>query len=114
MLQPSEVREQKSKADKRLHDLASKPAMKRKMDRFAFESPDVATGPVDDTNFVIASLDSLNGLMNGVKCKTCGGNVSVSIGEREYGLAVKLCLEFANCGVVSSSWSSPRVEGEQK
>lgn len=113
MLQPSEVREKKAKAEERLHDLASKPAMKRKMDCFASESPDVATGPVD-TNFLIASLDSLNSLMNGVKCKTCGGNVSVSTGEREYGLAVKLCLECVNCGVVSSSWSSPRVEGEQK
>lgn len=32
MLQPSEVREKRAKADKRLQDLAAKPAMKRKLD----------------------------------------------------------------------------------
>ncbi|KAH9378592.1 hypothetical protein HPB48_009959 [Haemaphysalis longicornis] len=89
------------------------PSQRVRLDTAMLQPPDVATGPVD-TNFLIASLDSLNSLMNGVKCKTCGGNVSVSTGEREYGLAVKLCLECVNCGVVSSSWSSPRVEGEQK
>lgn len=87
--------------------------MQRKTDCFASESPHVATRPVDNTNFVIASLESLIGFMSGVKCKTSGGNVSVSTGEREYGLAVKLSLDCANCGVVSSPWSSPRMERER-
>lgn len=54
------------------------------------------------------------GFMSSVTCKTCGGNISVSTGKREYGLAMKLSLDCANCKVVSSPWSSPRVEREQK
>lgn len=40
--------------------------------------------------------------------------VSITKGEREYGIAVKLCLQCSNCGIVDKKWSSPRAPGTAK
>lgn len=69
--------------------------------------------PPDATTFTIVSLEAVNTLLMLAKCKICNGNVKIGKGEREYGFAVKLLLVCAHCGE-TTSWSSPRVDGDQK
>ncbi|KAG0411712.1 hypothetical protein HPB47_011161 [Ixodes persulcatus] len=52
--------------------------------------------------------------MKSVKCKICSGDVKIGKGKRKYGLTVKLFLACTNCGDISSAWSSPRVNGDQR
>ncbi|CAN8029505.1 unnamed protein product [Ixodes persulcatus] len=68
----------------------------------------------DQASFTVVNSDSLNALMKSVKCKIGGGDVKIGKGKREYGLAVKLFLACTNCGDISSAWSSPRVNGDQR
>lgn len=118
MLQPSDLIEKKRKAEGMLQELGSTAATKRKADFIATSDARLldATGGcrADDTTFTVVSLESLNELLSAVKCKVCGGDVHISKGNREYGLAVKLSLACVICGDISSAWSSPRVQGSQK
>ncbi|CAN8025115.1 unnamed protein product [Ixodes persulcatus] len=113
MLQSSDLEEMKKKADEKLQELASTAATKRKSDILA-DAKNAADYSLDDTSFTVVSLESLNVLMRSVKCGTCGGAVQIGKSKREYGLAVKLSLTCANCGDISSAWSSPRVKGDQR
>lgn len=64
------------------------------------------------TEYMIVHLEAVNRLLANTVCRTCRGNLSVVRGEREYGLAAKLCLVCSNCGLTEKSeWSSPRVAG---
>lgn len=117
MLQPSELEENKRKAEKRIQELESTGATKGKMDFVG----NCEARPLDDTDgrraddtFSIVSLECPDELLRAVKCNVCGGDVNISKGEREYGLAVKLFLVCGNCGDLSSAWSSPRAQGSQK
>lgn len=117
MLQPSELEENKRKAEKRIQELESTGATKRKMDfvgNCEARTVDDTDGRRADDTFSIVSLECLDELLRAVKCKVCGGDVNISKGEREYGLAVKLFLVCGNCGDLSSAWSSPRAQGGQK
>lgn len=112
MLQPSELLANKKRAEEKIRELETTAATKRKCD-FLDGSED-AVRPSADTTFTVVSLDSVNELLQLVKCKTCGGNVHITKGDREYGLAVKLIMECANCGDTASTWSSPRASGSQR
>ncbi|KAG0445313.1 hypothetical protein HPB47_016805 [Ixodes persulcatus] len=107
MLQSSDLEEMKKKADEKLQELASTAATKRKSGILA-DAKNATDYSLDDTSFTVVSLESLNVLMRSVKCGTCGGAVQIGKSKREYGLAVKLSLTCANCGDISSAWSSPR------
>ncbi|XP_077490729.1 uncharacterized protein LOC144101435 [Amblyomma americanum] len=113
MLRPSDVQRDVIRTKKKLGELASTPATKRKSDCFRDDSS-AADRPLDEACFTIVSLASLNDLLRLAKCSTCGGDISVEKGEREYGLAVKLVLKCVNCGDTSSSWSSPRACADRK
>lgn len=63
--------------------------------------------PEVGTAFTVVSLTAVNALLECVKCKVCGGTVSISKGDREYGVAVKLVLSRAECSELKSEWSSP-------
>lgn len=89
------------------------PATKRKFD-FLRSSNEAPAQPIDKASFVIADIQCLNELLSVVKCKVCGGNVSINKREKEYGLAVKLFVSCVNCGDIAEAWSSPRVNGDQK
>ncbi|KAH9366722.1 hypothetical protein HPB48_008777 [Haemaphysalis longicornis] len=89
MLQPSELLTNKKRAEEKIRELETTAATKRKSD-FLGGSEDAAHPPADTTFTVIAK------------------------GDREYGLAVKLMIECANCGDIASTWSSPRASGCQK
>lgn len=94
MLQPSKLQESKRNAEGILQDLQSTGATKRKMD-FVGDCDarpcDGTDNPRADDTFTIVSLECLNELFCAVMCKVCGGDVNFSKGEREFGLAVKLC-----------------------
>lgn len=117
MLQRSELLEIEAKAKEKLQALDSTSATQRKQD-FIGNCDDRplrdANGSVHDTAFTVVNLESFTELLSAVKCKVCGGNVDVSKGDREYGLAVRLALLCVNCGEISSAWSSPRAQGSQK
>ncbi|CAN7987634.1 unnamed protein product [Ixodes pacificus] len=113
MLQSSDLEEMKKKADDKLQELASTAATKRKSDILA-DAKNAVHYSLNDTSFTVVSLESLNVLMRSVKCGTCGGAVQIGKSKREYGLAVKLSMTCANCGDISSAWSSPRVKGDQR
>ncbi|XP_077494020.1 uncharacterized protein LOC144104733 [Amblyomma americanum] len=118
MLQPSDLLENKRKAEGILQELESTAATKKKLDFIGSCDDCPLDGTdgrrADDSAFSIVSLDSFNELLRAVKCRVCGGDVHVSKGNREYGLAVKLSLVCVNCGDTASAWSSPRAEGSQK
>lgn len=64
------------------------------------------------TEYMIVHLEAISRLLAMTVCRTCRGNLSVARGEREYGLAAKLCIVCSNCGLTDiSEWSSPRVAG---
>lgn len=46
--------------------------------------------------------------------KVCGGDVTISKGEHEYGLAAKLSFVCVNCGDLPYSMESPHTQGSQK
>ncbi|CAN8023230.1 unnamed protein product [Ixodes persulcatus] len=116
MLQSSDLEGMRKKADQKLQDLASTAATKRKSVLLADmkNNTDGSLAQTDEASFTVVNLDSLNALMKSVKCKICGGDVKIGKGKREYGLAVKLFLACTNCGDISSAWSSPRVNGDQR
>ncbi|CAN8008310.1 unnamed protein product, partial [Ixodes pacificus] len=116
MLQSSDLEGMRKKNDQKLQDLASTAATKRKSVLLADmkDNADGSLAQTDKTSFTVVNLDSLNALMKSVKCKICGGDVKIGKGKREYGLAVKLFLACTNCGDISSAWSSPRVNGDQR
>ncbi|KAH7958418.1 hypothetical protein HPB49_001406 [Dermacentor silvarum] len=119
MLTPSDLQARQTKADTKLRELASTAATKRKFDFFddSNDAPASAapTQQSDEESFFIADIQCLSGLLGVLKCKFCGGgNVSLYKREREYGLAVKVCVSCANCGDIAEGWSSPRVDGDQK
>lgn len=113
VLHPLEVAEVRRNAENKLQELASTGATQRKCGLLA-DIDDAAATPLDETRFLIVSLDQVNELMRAVKCKLCSGDVNIGKEDRKYGLAVKLVLTCATCGDVSVAWSSPRVDGESK
>ncbi|KAM7305679.1 hypothetical protein ISCGN_015576 [Ixodes scapularis] len=116
MLQSSDLEGMRKNADQKLQDLASKAATKRKSILLA-DMKDNADGSLpetDEASFTVVNLDSLNASMKSVKCKVCGGDMKIGKGKREYGIAVKLFLACTNCSGISSAWSSPRVNGEER
>lgn len=72
----------------------------------------VSHAPESAAEYMIVDLEAINALLKSTVCRTCRGSLSIVKGEREYGLAVKLCLVCSNCGLTENSeWSSPRVAG---
>ncbi|KAH7954497.1 hypothetical protein HPB49_019203 [Dermacentor silvarum] len=116
-LKPAEVEESKKRTKEKLQQLSSTPATERK--RYLLtDNTDAAAEPVeplDGTVFTIVSLDAVNILLARMNCNECsGGDMKIIRGEHEYGLSVKLILMCGNCDDVTSTWSSPRIRGEQK
>lgn len=93
--------------------MSSVAATERKRNLIA-KRADAVVPPPDETAFTIVNLEAVNALISRLQCKICKGDAQIMRGEREYGLAVKLQLVCTNCGDVSSKWSSPRVDGDQK
>ncbi|KAG0429772.1 hypothetical protein HPB47_023294 [Ixodes persulcatus] len=116
MLQSSDLEGMRKKADQKLQDFTSTAATKRKSVLLADmkDNADGSLAQTDEASFTVVSSDSLNALMKSVKWKICGGDVKIGKGKREYGLAVKLFLARMNCGDISSAWSLPRVNGDQR
>lgn len=87
----------------------------RNGNRIFFTGADAAApAPLHESTFIIASLDCVNALLSAVNCEVCGDSVTLSTGERVYGLSVKTVISCATCGVVASERSSPRMNGDKK
>ncbi|KAH7959532.1 hypothetical protein HPB49_011646 [Dermacentor silvarum] len=94
-----------------MSSLSSTSASKRKMRTLATARED--SDPSAAT-YMIVDLSAINRLLERTNCRTCRGAVSIKNGARDYGIAVKLCLECSNCGTVASEWSSRRTPGAAK
>ncbi|KAH7957299.1 hypothetical protein HPB52_017235 [Rhipicephalus sanguineus] len=82
MLEPIDLLKVEKNAEEKLQNLASTQATKRKSDLLACANDtatDAAVAGLDmkETRFAQVSLDALNDLQSYVKCKRCGGDVSV-------------------------------------
>lgn len=116
MLEPADLLKIEKDAEEKLRNLASTPATKRKSELLvraadAAAASDAAAEGSDvmNTRFAVVSLDAINALLSFFKCKVCGGDASMSKGERDYGLAIKMVVSCEICGDSVSVWSSPRA-----
>ncbi|XP_070391208.1 uncharacterized protein [Dermacentor albipictus] len=110
-----EVREARAREKAALEGLSSVPATARKVEPFA-EASGAATASASDqptAPYIIVNLNSLNLLLQVLRCETCNEPAQVVRGDRDYGLAVKLTVVCNNCGDVAAGWSSPRVDGKK-
>lgn len=95
------------RAEEERQKLSSLSATRRKQSLIG-DSPEAAAS---GTAFTILSLAALNQLLRCAKCEFCRGPLTVTKGDREYGVAVKLVVNCAICGDISTGWSSPRTGG---
>lgn len=71
-----------------------------------------ATGlPASAATYAVIGLAVVNRLLQEGVCQTCSGDITVTKNGREYGIAVKLCLECHDCRTIANGWSSQQVEG---
>lgn len=113
ILLPQQLEDEKKEAEGKLREMSSVAATERKRN-FIAKRADAVVPPPDETAFTIVDLEAVNALISRLQCKICKGDAQIMRGEREYGLAVKLQLVCTICGDVTSKWSSPRVDGDQK
>lgn len=101
---------------KGVHRLWSSSALASKRKLYLLACTDSFTPrPLDQTSFIIASLDSANKLLLGMECKVCRDSVTVRSGKRAvYSLAVKMVIACAIPGDVTPVWSSPCIKGERE
>lgn len=112
MLEPIDLLKVEKNAEEKLQNLASTQATKRKSDLLACANDtatDAAVAGLDmkETRFAQVSLDALNDLQSYVKCKRCGGDVSVRTGEHECALAIKMIISCEICSDSMPVRSSP-------
>lgn len=107
-------REQLQKrAEDKIASLSSISASERKLSTLPITHDDAGPSASAST-YTVVDLAAINRLLQRTRCRTCGGDVSITKGEREYGIAVKLCLQCSNCGIVDKEWTSPRAPGTAK
>lgn len=99
MLQPSDLHENKIRAERRLLQLTAPGATKCKSGCLGGIS-DGENDTDDEMRFIIVSLHVLNELMKFTQCKDSSGDVTIINGECEYVLTMKLFLICVDCGEV--------------
>lgn len=112
-MQPQQSEDEKKKTEGKLRETSSVAAIEQKRSLVA-EHAVAVVPPPNKTTFTVVDLQAINALISRLKCKTYSGDAEIRRGERVYGLAVKLLLVCVNCGDVSSEWSLPHVDGDQK
>lgn len=106
--------QQRKETEDKISSLSSTSASERKMRTLATAREDSDPSAASAATYVIVDLSAINRLLERTNCRTCRGAVSIKNGARDYGIAVKLCLECSNCGTVASEWSSRRTPGAAK
>ncbi|CAN8025446.1 unnamed protein product [Ixodes persulcatus] len=91
-------------------ELGAMPATQRKLQAMQ-PDPTPATATSEGAKVCLVQVDILSNLLSCTVCKHClGTGLTVQEGT-ELGLATKLEVICPLCGIVSSSWSSPRQQG---
>ncbi|KAH9383687.1 hypothetical protein HPB48_025453 [Haemaphysalis longicornis] len=112
-LSSDELQRLQQQADGKIASLSSASASERKL-RTLIAERDAASSETPAATYTVVDLAAINRLLGKAVCRLCGGNVSISRGAQDYGIAVQLRLDCSNCGERDKEWSSSRVAGTAK